>query len=131
MAARAEGEITLRIPARQENVLVIRTALGGAGLLMGLDIDRLDDLRTAADEACDYLLNQPRQARTLEMACRMADGVMETVFTAQWSGESQTGGRVDHLMARGILETLIPRVAFEEDARGVYQIRLGLPVAES
>ncbi len=34
---------------------MVRMALGGAGALMGLSIDLVDDLRTAADETCDFL----------------------------------------------------------------------------
>lgn len=131
MRAYTDSEITLTIPARREDVLVIRTALGGAGLLMGLDIDRLDDLRTAADEACDYLLNQDRKAVRLEMTCHMADRVMVTEFTALFSGDEQQTAQADREMAQAILETLIPQVTFETDDRGVYRIRLGLPVQES
>lgn len=131
MRAYTESEINVTIPARRDDVLVIRTALGGCGLLMGLDIDRLDDLRTAADEACDYLLNQGRRAQRLQMTCRLKDQVMETEFTAHWDGESQNALGADQDLAQAILETLIPQVTFEEDGQGVYRIRLGLPVKES
>lgn len=131
MRAYTESEINLTIPARRDDVLVIRTALGGAGLLMGLDIDRLDDLRTAADEACDYLLNQHRQAERLQMTCRLAGSVMETEFTALWGQGAHQPLEADQTLAQAILETLIPQVTFEEDDRGVYRIRLGLPVKES
>lgn len=128
MDAKDERKIILTIPATREDVLVVRTALGGAGLLMGLDIDRLDDLRAAADEACDYLLHQPRQAGQIEMVCQYGDGRMDTVFTALFNGKEQPDAQVDREMAQAILETLIPHVCFEADAQGVYRIRLGLPV---
>lgn len=131
MRAYTDSEILLTIPARREEVLVIRTALGGAGLLMGLDIDRLDDLRTAADEACDYLMNQKRRAQRLQMVCRMTGDVMETEFTALWAGNEQQPEGADQEMAQAILETLIPHVTFEGDDQGVCLIRLGLPVKES
>ena len=131
MRAYTDSEICLTIPARREDVLVIRTALGGAGLLMGLGIDRLDDLRTAADEACDFLLNQRSEAERLQMVCRLDSDVMETVFTALWSGEDRASAEADQDMAQAILETLIPQVTFETDDRGVKCIRLGLPVKES
>ena len=50
--------VTLTVPALQAYVLVIRTALGGLALVNDLDMDTLEDLRQAADEACDYLMHQ-------------------------------------------------------------------------
>lgn len=49
--------VTLTVPALQAYVLVIRTALGGLALVNDLDLDTLDDLRQAADEACDCLMH--------------------------------------------------------------------------
>ena len=48
-------------------VLVIRTALGGLALVNDLDLDTLDDLRQAADEACDCLMHQGAPARSLRL----------------------------------------------------------------
>ena len=87
--------------------------------------------RTAADEACDFLLNQRSEAERLQMVCRLDSDVMETVFTALWSGEDRASAEADQDMAQAILETLIPQVTFETDDRGVKCIRLGLPVKES
>ncbi len=41
------------LPAQRAFLPVIRTALGGIALVGDLDVDSLDDLRQAADEACD------------------------------------------------------------------------------
>jgi anti-sigma regulatory factor (Ser/Thr protein kinase) len=47
-----EPDLELSIPARAENVAVVRHMLGGVGDVMGLDPEVLDDIRLAVSEAC-------------------------------------------------------------------------------
>ena len=53
-----EENVVLTVPAQRAYLLVIRTALGGVALVNDLDVDTLDDLRQAADEACDCLMHR-------------------------------------------------------------------------
>lgn len=64
----SKPEMTLTVPGNKAYVLVVRTALSGVALLKDLDAGTLDDLRMAADEACDCLLHQghPVEAMTME-----------------------------------------------------------------
>ncbi|MEA2391381.1 MAG: serine/threonine-protein kinase RsbW [Solirubrobacteraceae bacterium] len=45
-------EVTLRMPARPENVAVVRQALGGLANVLGIDGALLDDMKLAITEAC-------------------------------------------------------------------------------
>ncbi len=45
-------DLELSIPARAENVAVVRHLLGGVGDVLGLDPEILDDIRLAVSEAC-------------------------------------------------------------------------------
>lgn len=45
-------DLELSLPARAENVAVIRHLLGGVGDVMGFDAEVLDDVRLAVSEAC-------------------------------------------------------------------------------
>jgi serine/threonine-protein kinase RsbW len=45
-------DLTLTIPARAENVAVVRHAIGGLGEALGLDEQMLSDLKLALTEAC-------------------------------------------------------------------------------
>jgi anti-sigma regulatory factor (Ser/Thr protein kinase) len=46
------ADLELSLPARAENVAVVRHLLGGVGDVMGLDPEVLDDIRLAVSEAC-------------------------------------------------------------------------------
>jgi len=48
--------LSLRLPARRENVLVVRQALTGMAEMLGLDAIDANDLNTAATEACNNVV---------------------------------------------------------------------------
>ena len=78
-----EENVVLTVPAQRAYLLVIRTALGGVALVNDLDVDTLDDLRQAADEACDCLMHQGAPAHTLRMESRTADThLLVTLFAS-------------------------------------------------
>ncbi len=120
--------LTLSIPAESCWTLVVRMALGGAGALMGLDIDLMDDLRTAADETCDFLMHQPRRVQRIEMACSLNENAVCTVFSCVWAQECQNCEEMDIEVTRGILETLIPQVELEADGVCIRSVSLMLPL---
>ena len=61
-----QGEIMLSLPADKDYVLLARMVLSGLGMLAGMDVGLIDDLRTATNECCDCLLHQPMKAERLE-----------------------------------------------------------------
>ena len=67
MMEQTQQDISLRVPGEMAYALVIRTALGGVAILKDLSVDQMDDLRTAADEACDCLLHQGREVAQLTL----------------------------------------------------------------
>lgn len=48
--------ISLEIPAVMEHVRLVRLVASGVGAEMGFDIESIDDLRLAVNEACGVLL---------------------------------------------------------------------------
>jgi serine/threonine-protein kinase RsbW len=46
------ADLELTLPARAENVAVVRHVLGGVGDALGVDPEILDDVRLAVSEAC-------------------------------------------------------------------------------
>ena len=48
--------VSLRLPARPENVAVVRQALTGLGDAYDLDPDLLGDIKTAVTEACNNVV---------------------------------------------------------------------------
>lgn len=128
MAVTQEHSLMLSIPADPAWMLVVRMALGGAGALMGLSMDLVDDLRTAADETCDFLMHQPRAIRCIKIVCTLTDEAVCTAFACEFTKECQQCEEMDLDVTRGILETLIPKVELEEEGLCVRSVTLTLPL---
>ncbi|HNW86380.1 MAG TPA: hypothetical protein PLP25_11560 [Candidatus Limiplasma sp.] len=122
------GEIMLSLPADKDFVLLARMAVSGLGMLAGLDVDLIDDLRTATDECCDCLLHQPVRADRLELRARVESGRLYCCLNAVRSGGASDLPQSDLEITRGVLETLMPDVSLQCDACGVGSIGFSLPV---
>lgn len=120
-----EGQsIRLSVPAKAEYALVIRTALGGVGVIADLDIDRMDDLLAASDECVDLLIHQPREGKTLEMTCLEEEKGLKVCFEIVWGEGTRENPGADMQMSRAVLNTLIADVRLESDEYGVKGITL-------
>ena len=124
------AEITLRVPGERSYALIIRTMLGGVAVLKDLDVGAMDDLRAAADEACDCLLNQGAAVRTVELSVRDQGQALTVTLEADLAEETADAIAADTGMTRAVLETLIPQVALTCTGKGrVRRIDLTLPKA--
>ncbi len=123
-----KGEIFLSLPADREFVLLARMMLSGLGMMAGLDVDLIDDLRTATDECCDCLLHQPVAAERLELRARVEGNRLHCCLNAIRAGGASDLPMNDLEITRGVLETLMPDVTLECDSCGVGSIGFSLPV---
>lgn len=118
-------EICLRVPARQSSLIVVRMMLSGVCAQLGADMETIEDVRMAADEACYCLMNQPAAACALSVCCAPKDeGHISVRFAAERAREGGDASRSDPDIARGILETLACEVRLEHDAQGIFEIDL-------
>ena len=102
-----EENVVLTVPAQRAYLLVIRTALGGVALVNDLDVDTLDDLRQAADEACDCLMHQGAPAHTLRMESRTADThLLVTLFASLGEVPGICPAPGELALSQAVLETL-------------------------
>lgn len=122
-------EITLRVPGDQAYALVIRTMLGGVALLKDLDMDAMDDLRTAADEAVDCLLHQGAEVRWVALSVRDL-GQSLTVSLEADMDEPTDPADSDIAMTQAVLETLIPQVCLTSTEAGRVR-RIDLTLAKA
>ena len=123
-----QDEIVLSLPADRDFVLLARMVVSGLGMLAGLDVDLIDDLRTATDECCDCLLHQPIRAERLELRARVDGGRLYCCLNAVRAGGPSDLPVSDLEITRGVLETLMPDVTLECDSCGVGSIGFSLPV---
>ena len=122
------NDIFLRVPGGREHVLVIRTVLGSVALLKDFSVDALDDLRDAANEACDLLLNQGMTVDSFHMSVADCDDGVSVTIGADYQGEGSPLPADEVEICRAVLETLIPHVALEKLPCGcIGRVALTLP----
>lgn len=119
-------EVHLVIPATHEDVLMARMAMSGLGLLCGLDVDLIGDLRTVTNECCDCLMGRNCIPELLDVKAGLAGNRLTMTFTAVGT-TGQEGQTVDRDIAYGVLSTLMPEVALHEDDQGIVQIVCSMP----
>lgn len=126
----SSAEISLRVPGKQEYVLVIRTALGGVAVLKDLNVDALDDLRMAADEACDCLLHQGRPVSTITLQVQDQGKSLTVSLEADFEGECRQECEDMTAISKAVLETLVPQVEMRQcDCGCIQRIDMLLPKA--
>ncbi len=120
--------VRLTIPAERAYTPVMTLALSGLGMMAGLDVDLLGDLRTAAGECLDCLMHQAGKPETIGMEAWLAEGRLCMHFSA----EGRTGVQETDLLGlditKGVLETLMPEVRLLSDENGVHGIQCSMPV---
>lgn len=121
-------EVQMTVPADPSYTTVVSLALSGLGMMIGLDVDLLGDLRTVTAECLDCLLHQAGKPVTIGMTAGVNEGRLCVAFSAN---NRVSGGEADLLdldITRGVLETLMPEVALHVDDQGVHGIECSMPV---
>lgn len=121
-----EKSFQLTLPADKEFVLVARMALSGFGMLAGLDVDLLDDLRTITDECCDCLTHQMVLLQEIQIFATIKDQKLECRFCGVRGTQSASHVITDTDITRCILETLVPYVQLHCDESGVCCIEFSM-----
>lgn len=120
--------IRLSLPAAREYALVASMTLCGAGMLAGLDVDMLGDLRTVTTESLNCLTHQAGRAEKVEICAYVTGGRLHVTFYAQERTHTEEGDTLELEITRGVLETLMPDVRLMSDEDGVYGIECSMPV---
>lgn len=129
MAEETRQDISLRIPGEMAYALVIRTALGGVAILKDLSVGQMDDLRAAADEACDCLLHQGCPVSAIQMNVTDQGETLTVSLKAEFVGVPQGGGADQTDISRAVLETLVPQVKLVAEEGCIGRIDLTMPRA--
>ncbi len=125
--AKQQG-VKLTIPADQAYAPVATLALSGLGMIAGLDVDLLGDLRTAAGECMDCLLHQAGRPEVIELAAWVENGRLCMQFAGLERRCVQASDPLGLDITRGVLETLMPEVTLHSDEKGVHGIQCSMPV---
>ena len=119
-------ELHLVIPATHEDVLMARMAMSGLGMLCGLEVELIGDLRTVTNECCDCLMGRARVPETLQVDACLKERRLTMTFTAVGQTEAECQP-MERDIAYGVLSTLMPEVSLQEDDMGIVQISCSMP----
>lgn len=104
------AEMSLRVPGKQEYAMVLRTALGGVAVIKDLNVDMLDDLRMATDEAFACLTQQGRVVNHLVLSVFDRGHQLTVQLEAEFAGDTCVPCEDMTAISQAVLETLIPQV---------------------
>jgi serine/threonine-protein kinase RsbW len=85
-------EVRLTVAAEPELLRVARLAVAGLAGRLGFDLDEVEDLKIAVDEACFSLVGQGGGAETLTLTYRPLDDglVIDVVVTGGATGPAES-----------------------------------------
>ncbi len=83
----AEPALRLSLPARAENVIVVRQAVAGLGEAIGLSEQRVDDLKTVVSEACNNVVVHAYDGEPGPLHVSAEPGADELVVTVADQGD--------------------------------------------
>jgi serine/threonine-protein kinase RsbW len=110
--------IRVSVPARPENVHLLRVVMSSIAARARFAFEEIDDLRLAIDEACAHLLEAAPAPERIEMRVSLDDRGLEVVAVRDTASDRwpPTGAR--RTLAWQVLNALTDDVAFEEDRAG-------------
>ena len=126
--AEMKNAVQLTIPADRAYAPVATMALSGLGMMAGLDVDLLSDLRTVAGECMDCLLHQAGRPGSIGMTAGVRNGRLYLSFSSHNRVRSQEEDPLGLEITRGVLETLMPEVCLMSDEDSVHGIECSMPV---
>lgn len=120
-AAAAVELVRLEIPAQPAYVGVARSVLAAvAGTVMGLDEDRLDDLRLAVSEACTTAVEARREGVAgahVVLVCVEADDFVEVTIEDEGQGFAPDEQEEEGYSLQ-LIQALVDHVSFDRTPEG-------------
>jgi serine/threonine-protein kinase RsbW len=85
----------MTLPARAENVALVRNVICTLAEGIGMPSQRVEDIKLAVTEACTNVVRHayPRRVGMLDVATKSTAGILDVVVTDQGSGLRSEAGR--------------------------------------
>ena len=116
------GTIELMVPAKKENMLVIRLTAAGVIARAGLTVDRLNDVKMAVEEACACLIEAETPPKSLRIAFQSEEDGLRIVIRGDCAGRDFDPDEAQ--VVRYILESLTDGVEMREENGSLASIEL-------
>lgn len=115
--------IVLRVPAAERSLLAVRMTASGVLAGRGLDVETVEDLKTAVYEACYALLHQRMRPQALEL-CFCPEGDFAAEIRCLGRRRETAERQPDARLCRCVLEAMVPGVEVLAGGQGLETIRL-------
>ena len=108
--------VTLLIPAQPEYLLVVRLTAAGLANRMGLNIEEIEDVKTAVAEACIMLMNQPWEMEDITLDFRHATDVFHATVQGTGKSDGETKDREqENELSRYLLQALMDDATIQSE----------------
>ena len=102
--------VELKLPARQEMMLVLRLTTAGVIARAGLTVDRMDDVKLAVEEACSCLIGAQSVPSRLCLRFSEDEGGLKIHVSGDCECSGPTVSEDERTVVRCILESLVDGV---------------------
>lgn len=125
-------DVELLLPARAENVAIVRHALGALGEALEVDEQTLSDIRLAVTEACTNVVVHAYpngEEGPLEVLATLADEELTVVVRDEGEGISPRQDSPGLGLGLPLIASLAERVQLGHDARKRTEVRMTFSLA--
>ena len=120
--------VELKLPARQEMMLVLRLTTAGVIARAGLTVDRMDDVKLAVEEACSCLIGESGGPSRLRLRFVQEGAALRIRICGDGDCEGAAIPPEECSVVRCILESLVDDVelCMRGDVVGAVELRIAL-----
>lgn len=115
--------ITLTVPAKESALMIVRLTAAGVAARSEMDMETLDDVKTAVYEACYAMTVQKYVPEQLTICFSLGDPFAVSVC-GQGDWRETSGRTPDVNLCNAVLSTMIPHVQVEMDEKAICCIRM-------
>lgn len=121
------NNVSLSFPAKRAYAILLRMAVSGAAAAYDITVDALEDLRTAADEALDFLLCTEKRPDAMALCDLYQNESGDITLHLRLSGRQGAQSTCGELyVTQAILQTLMNEVTLFTDQDGGTGVRMTL-----
>jgi len=119
----SQGSVVVSVPARPENVNLIRAVTASVAARVPLSFDAIEDLKLAVDEGCARLLAVSRAATTMQLRLTVSGDRLEAAVSIDAEVGPWPPPKIEETFSWRVLSALVDTVALDLDG-GAPAIRM-------
>lgn len=130
----ATAEVTLTLPARAENIAIVRHAIGALGDALPIDQQTLSDIRLAITEACTNVVVHAYPERddgALEVEAMIEGDIVTVVVRDEGSGIHPRADSPGLGLGLPLIASVAENVQLGHDQRGHTEVRMGFSLGSA